>query len=112
ALCLRYPAVRLAGRTFLAIGALLVPANVAAAYILVFARGPVPVAVFWLLGAVLSGGLHALLSWGLGSRAYGVLAALAVPVAADALMWLITSDPGWLGPPAALALAATLAATR
>src|SRR5207248_245139 len=35
ALCLRYPSVRLAGRTFLAIGALLVPANVAAAYILV-----------------------------------------------------------------------------
>jgi hypothetical protein len=112
ALCLRYPAVRVAGRTFLAIGVLLVPVNVAAAYVLVFARGPIPAAAFWLLGALLSGSLHALLSWRLGSRGYGALAALAGPVAADALTWLISPDPAWLGPPAALALAATLTATR
>ena len=112
ALCLRYPAVWLTGRTFLAIGALLVPANVGAAYILVFEKGPWPAAVFWLLGAVLSGGFHALLSVRLGSRAYGALATLAVPVAADALVWLVAPDTGWLGPPAALALVATLASTR
>ena len=112
ALCLRYPSVQLAGRTFLAIGAILVPANVAAAYLLVFTDGPIPAAVFWLVGAVLSGGLHGTLSYRLRSRAYGVLATLSVPVAACAITWLIVPEAAWFGPASALALAATLAASR
>jgi len=112
ALCLRYPSVQLAGHTFLAIGAILVPANFAAAYVLVFADGPIPAAVFWLVGALLSGGLHGLLSYRLSSRAYGVLATLSVPVAASALAWLIEPEVAWFGPASALALIATLAATR
>jgi hypothetical protein len=117
-LCLPRPAVRPAGRTFLALGAILVPANIAAVYLVYFDDGPIPGAVFWLLGALISGGLHAALSLRLGSRAYGVLATLAVPVASCALAWLIVPPEPWLGqawvlgPAAAGGLAATLAATR
>jgi hypothetical protein len=117
-LCLPRPAVRPAGRTFLALGAILVPANVAATYLVYFEDGPIPGAVFWLLGALISGALHAALSVRLGSRAYGVLATLAVPVAAAALAWLIVPsrprlEQAWvLGPAGAAGLLATLAAAR
>ena len=94
-LCLPRPSVRPAGRTFLALGAILVPANVAAAYTFVFADGPLPQSLFWLVGAILSGGLHAALSVRLESRAYGVLAALAPPVAAGALAALLGLDDAW-----------------
>jgi hypothetical protein len=111
-LCLPRPAVRPAGRTFLALGAILVPANVAAVYVVYFADGPIPGAVFWLLGALISGGLHAALSVRLGSHAYGALATLAVPVAAGALSWLVEPDEAWLGTAAAVGLAGTLAVAR
>lgn len=112
ALCLPRPAVRPAGRTFLALGAILVPANVAAVYLVYFQDGPLPGALFWLLGALTSGGLHAALSWRLGSRAYGALAVLAVPVAAGALAWLVEPRDAVLGPASAAGLALTLAAAR
>ena len=117
-LCLPRPAVKPAGRTFLALGALMVPANVAAAYVVYFQDGPIPGAVFWLLGALLSGGFHALLSVRLASRAYGALAALAVPVATCALAWLVVPNKPWLGqswvlgPSAAVGLLMVLAAAR
>src|SRR3712207_8662498 len=57
-LFLSRPSVRPAGRTFLALGAILVPANVAAAYTFLLADGPLPQALFWLVGAALSGGLQ------------------------------------------------------
>ena len=117
-LCLPRPAVRPAGRTFLGLGAILVPANVAATYLVYFEDSPIPGAVFWLLGALISGGLHAVLSVRLDSRAYGVLATLAVPVAACALAWLFASPRPWfgqawvLGPAASVGLVATLAVAR
>jgi hypothetical protein len=117
-LCLPRPSVRPAGRTFLALGAILVPANVAAVYFVYFEAGPIPGAVFWLLGAVVSGALHAALSLRLSSKGYGVLATLSVPVAAAALGWLIASqqaprDPEWaIGPSAAIGLVLALAAAR
>ncbi|MGE3908773.1 MAG: DUF2157 domain-containing protein, partial [Chloroflexota bacterium] len=112
AVCLPRPAVRPAGRTFLALGAILVPANVAGLYLVYFQDGPIPPAVFWLLGAVISGALHAALSVRLRSAAYGVLAVLAVPVAACALGWLIEPDWPWLGLSAAVGLVLTLVAAR
>jgi hypothetical protein len=113
-LCLPRQAVRPAGRTFLALGAILVPANVAATYLVYFEDSPIPGAVFWLLGALISGSLHAALSVRLDSRAYGVLATLA----AAALAWLLVPprprlEQAWvLGPAGAAGLVATLAAAR
>jgi hypothetical protein len=97
---------------FLALGAILVPANVAAAYFVYFEDGPIPGAVFWLLGALISGGFHTALALRLASRAYGVLAVLAVPVAACSLIWLIVPDEAWFGPAAAAGLVAALAVAR
>ncbi len=103
AVCLRRPSVRPAGTTFLLIGALLVPANLAAAYAFVFESGPVPEAAFWVLGAVVFGALYAGLSVRLGSRLYGALAALAPPVAAAAAI-------AWAGLPDRLSLPAAVVA--
>ena len=111
-LCLPRPSVRPAGRTFLALGAILVPATVAAAYTFLYADGPLPQALFWLFGALISGGLHAALSLRLESRAYGVLAALAPPVAVGALAALAELDEAWWLTAASIALALGIAAVR
>lgn len=111
-LCLPRPAVRPAGRTFLALGAILVPANIAATYVVYFEDTLIPAAVFWLVGAFISGGLYAALSLRLPSKAYGALAVLSVPVGAAAISWLVDPRPGWIGSAAALGLIALLVAVR
>jgi hypothetical protein len=110
AVCLPRPSIRPAGQTFLAIGALLVPANVAAAYAFLYADGPLPQAAFWLLGAATAGGLYGALSARLGSRAYGALAAPTPPVGAAALASLIGLPEAWWAPVAEGALAVELVA--
>ena len=109
-ICVPRASVRLAGQTFLALGAILVPANVAAAYAFVFAEGPLAQAAFWLLGAGSAGVLYGALSVRLDSRAYGALATLAVPVAAAALATLVGLSGAWWAPAAELALVPFIAA--
>ncbi|MCC6174622.1 MAG: hypothetical protein IT305_04885 [Chloroflexi bacterium] len=111
-LCLPRATVRPAGRTFLAIGALLVPADVAAAYAFLFADGPLPSAAFWLIGAVLAGGFYGLLSVRLASRAYGALATLALPVAGGSLASLARLDDSAVPLLAALSTGAAVIAAR
>jgi hypothetical protein len=112
AICLPRPSVRPAGRTFLALGAMLIPANVAAVYLVYFWDSPIPPAVFWLLGALISGGLHALLSVRLRSTGYAALAVPSVPVAASALGYLIHPEWAWIGTWSAAALALMLLVAR
>ena len=108
AVCLPRPSVAPAGRTFLAIGAILVPANVEAAYAFLFAEGPLPEAAFWLLSSVLAGSLYAALSLRLESRAYGFAATLAAPVSGAALADLVGLAEDWSVPAGQVVLAIVL----
>src|SRR2546425_2215288 len=66
-LCHRVPRVEEAGRTFLVIGALLVPVDFAAYYVLVAHESPLTSPVMWIVGSLWSAGLYG----GLATNRYG-----------------------------------------
>src|SRR5436309_1817147 len=66
-LCHRVPRVEEAGRTFLVIGALLVPVDFAAYYVLVAHESPLSSPVMWIVGSLWSAGLYG----GLATNRYG-----------------------------------------
>lgn len=110
--CLARPSVRPAGRTFLALAAVLVPANIWSAWAFVYADGPLPEAAFWLVGALLAATLYAALSVRLESGRYGAASTLALAAAAAALSELLGVGAAWWVPAAQLALAGASAAAR
>src|SRR5438445_236717 len=66
-LCHRVPRVEEAGRTFIVIGALLVPVDFAAYYVLVAHESPLTSSVMWIVGSLWSAGLYG----GLATNRYG-----------------------------------------
>ena len=66
-LCHRVPRVEEAGRTFIVIGALLVPVDFAAYYVLVAHESPLTSPVMWIVGSLWSAGLYG----GLATNRYG-----------------------------------------
>lgn len=105
--CHRIPRVVPAGRTFLAIGALLVPVDVIATYVLFLRRSPLEDPELWLAGSLVAATLYAALALaGYGSfyvRGF-VVAAVSTILA---LHHVVGLDQVWQAP-ALLALAAAL----
>jgi len=99
--CHRVPRVVEAGRTFLAIGALLVPLDFIAYYVLVSGVTVAP-SVIWTLGSLVSAGLYGLLAMTGFGRLYAFLflpAALSTVAGAE---WVLAVPGEWLALPVAL----------
>ncbi len=94
AVCLRYDRVRVAGRVFLAVGALLVPMNFAVARA-VFTEEDVSAETMWLAGSIVTAGFYASVAWiGLG-RMYAFGAGAAVVSAVIAFVVLTDVPVEW-----------------
>jgi len=105
-LCYRIPRVQEAGRTFLMIGALLVPLDVAAYYALVVRESPLSSPAMWGLGSLVAAGLYATLALRSYGTAYAYLFFAACLSAVGGLEAWIGAPAAWFGVPfAALALA-------
>ena len=91
----RIPRVLPAGRTFLAIGALLVPADVFAAYALLVRRTPLDAPGLWLAGSIMAALLYAALAVAGFGRWYSPLFALALISGVGAFAAEIHASTGW-----------------
>lgn len=103
-LCYRFPRVRIAGYTFLAVGALLVPLNFAGAYNFILREEGVPGDVVWLWASVYSALFYILLAvLGLGLL-YGFMSHAALVSAVAAAIAVTDLSPEW-APPVFIGLA-------
>ncbi|MCJ7510642.1 MAG: zinc ribbon domain-containing protein [Dehalococcoidia bacterium] len=97
-LCYRFPRVRIAGYTFLAVGALLVPLNFAGAYNFVLREEGIPGDVVWLWASLYSAVFYILLAvLGLGLL-YGFMSHAAVVSAVAAAIAVTDLPPEWTPP--------------
>lgn len=103
-LCYRFPRVRIAGYTFLAVSALLVPLNFAGAYNFVLREEGIPGDVVWLWASVYSAIFYILLAvLGLGLL-YGFMSHAALVSAVAAAIAVTDLPPEW-APPVFIGLA-------
>ena len=106
-LCYRFPRVRVAGYTFVAVGALLVPLNFAAAYNFVLKEEGIAGDVVWLWASVYSSLFYILLAvLGLGLL-YGFMSQAALVSAVAAAIAVADLPPEW-APPVFIGLALVL----
>jgi hypothetical protein len=106
-LCYRFPRVRIAGYTFLAVGALLVPLNFAGAYNFILREEGIPGDVVWLWASVYSAAFYILLAvLGLGLL-YGFMSHAALVSAVAAAIAVTNLSPEW-APPVFIGLALVL----
>jgi hypothetical protein len=99
--CHRYPRVVEAGRTFVGIGALLVPLDFAAYYILITGVAVAP-SVIWTLGSLVSAGLYGLLAMSGFGRFYAYLFLPAALSTVVGIEWVLAVPGEWLTLPLAL----------
>jgi hypothetical protein len=94
-LCYRFPRVRIAGYTFLAVGALLVPLNFAGAYNFILRDEGISGDVVWLWASVYSAAFYILLAvLGLGLL-YGFMSHAALVSAVAAAIAVTDLSPEW-----------------
>jgi hypothetical protein len=109
-LCHRIPRVEEAGRTFLVIGALLVPLDFGAYYALVAHVSPFTSPAMWVLGSLVAAGLYAMLGITAYGRAYCYLFFVASLSALAGLAVLLELPSAWFMVPfAAYPIAVQLA---
>ncbi|TMC46457.1 MAG: hypothetical protein E6J23_02910 [Chloroflexi bacterium] len=109
--CYRIPRVEEAGRTFLIVGALLVPLDFGAYYALVAHVSPFTSPAMWVLGSLVAAGLYATLAIAAYGRAYSYLFFVASLSALAGIAALFNVPGTWLFVPlAAYPLAIQLAA--
>jgi hypothetical protein len=103
-LCYRFPRVRIAGYTFLTVGALLIPLNFAGAYNFILRDEGIPGDVVWLWASVYSAAFYILLAvLGLGLL-YGFMSHAALVSAVAAAIAVTDLPPQW-APPVFIGLA-------
>lgn len=93
--CHRVPRVLEAGRTFLFIGALIMPLNFAAYYVLITRASPLTTPEMWILGSVVSAALYAVLSLTSYGRIYAYLFFVATLSALAAVDVRLDWRDGW-----------------
>ena len=101
-LCHRIPRVDEAGRTFLVIGALLVPLDFGAYYALVAHVSPFTSPAMWVLGSVAAAGLYAVLAITAYGRAYSYFFFVASLSALAGLAFLLELPSAWFMVPLAM----------
>ncbi|HEX5503330.1 MAG TPA: hypothetical protein VFW96_11965 [Thermomicrobiales bacterium] len=107
ALCLRLPRVRLAGHTFLAIGALLTPLDIVALYTFVLRGQGLTASAVWAWGSLYCALFYGALAARRLGRAYAVAAVLAAVSAWVGALAALNPPEAWW-PPALLALPVAL----
>lgn len=110
--CHRSPRVVEAGRTFLAIGAVLVPLDFAAYYVLISGLTLAP-SIVWTLGSLVSAGLYGILAMSGFGRLYAYLFLPAALSTVAGIEWVLAVPTEWLTLPVAVVpMALTLARSR
>jgi hypothetical protein len=94
-LCHRVPRVEEAGRTFLIVGALLVPLDFGAYYALVAHASPFTSPAMWVLGSIVAAGLYAALAITAYGRAYAYLFFVASLSALAGIAVLLDLPSAW-----------------
>jgi hypothetical protein len=94
--CHRVPRVEEAGRTFLIVGALLVPLDFGAYYALVVHASPFTSPAMWVLGSLVAAGLYATLAIAAYGRAYSYFFFIASLSALAGISVLVSLPSTWL----------------